>query len=32
MDLPKILSPLVPIVHRSQQVFQATSHIGTEMM
>ena len=32
MDLPNPLSPPVSIVHRSRQVFQAKSCIGTELL
>ena len=32
MDLHDPLSPLVPIVHRSREVFQATSCIGTGLL
>ena len=31
-DLPEPLWPSVPITHRSQQVFQAISFIGTELL
>ena len=32
MDLPAPLSPLIPILYCSQQVFLATSHIGTDLL
>ena len=31
-DLPDPFSPLVSIIHRSREVFQATSSIGTELL
>ena len=31
-DLPDPLSPPVSIVHRSREIFQATSCIGTELL
>ena len=31
-DFPDPLSPLVPIIHRSRQVFQATTCISTELL
>ena len=32
MDIPDPLLPLLPFVHCFQQVFRATSHIGTELL
>ena len=32
MDFPDHLTPLVPIVHRSRQVFHATTYISTELL
>ena len=31
-DLPDLLLPPVSIIHHSQQVFKATSYIGTELL